>query len=963
MMFLKQVCFLSTTATTRTSFALEQAWNNNDASSPYVASSSSSSSSSPSSSSDSARSANPPRRNPLWPPFLFRSTLGGGNASRPRQWANLWHHDGTRNNRENEEEDGWDRNHRMSRQPRSGSRSTTPKPTASLAFGSRGGGGHTAPLHAMSSSSSSSSSSVSSMVSGQEEATAAAAVENTAVDRCRTIAAVFFGLAVVSIEGLQRLILSAIVATLLVAALQAAVALFQYRSNPQGQLAIPPGPTVGMEYPLVVVFGNNTNDNTTCNTNNNKTTCTEVISSIHRQELMRVESTAANPQLQPQATPQQQQPLQAMVGILSSSSPSLLLSSQDGAVTATEPNRGGGTTVTAALAVDDSNNNNNNSTTMDFLLPPISLLSPILLNSMNEYASYWFHTGSIAVAAGDGDNDHDDDKPLKTDFLSGRYGRLIQRVNRFLVLLLPLLVKKVYILWLKWSHLMDIGIVLTLVQVVDSVSRRVANCLVWPNHSDDNDTNQAKREPKWKSALRSKLWYPSSIFGPTMPVSNDHPQQQGTETIDSNESLSSSSSSSQQQQQRQPTPLAVEEPPPQPIKRVLVLGDSLAVGIGTINHFETRAPPSKGVEYWLIENTETESSSSSDSSSSFSDRNKNQSRNNSNGVTNTRPSTIEEQLQQQSPVFPRVLAAALASEQNQAVSWRSAGVDGGAVPHIRELLLPVLRQEVEAGRTPDCLVIMCGMNDLKLQFANAAERPWRLFSAHYFRRDLKRLFRDIAQIATSRPGQKNNGIPKTPMLVVLPAMPVQMFLKNTVVSIFPLSLLLDMVVGYWEGQKKRMADQFNSQYYYYYNAAGNSKDNDNHNNRPMIKVQYLPLSAAVVNDWYERDKRMTMAYDQELLRNAPTKQKNSTSLAGTSTPMDTLVQQQQEQQRRQRQVLRRPAKGFVSADGIHPNAKCYAFWAEYVAKSLLQTTTMTTTSQTETETNRTNTAGSSPALP
>eukprot|EP00523_Entomoneis_sp_CCMP467_P018547 CAMPEP_0168826636 /NCGR_PEP_ID=MMETSP0726-20121227/12263_1 /TAXON_ID=265536 /ORGANISM="Amphiprora sp., Strain CCMP467" /LENGTH=108 /DNA_ID=CAMNT_0008879777 /DNA_START=131 /DNA_END=457 /DNA_ORIENTATION=+ len=26
--------------------------------------------------------------------------------------------------------------------------------------------------------------------------------------------------------------------------------------------------------------------------------------------------------------------------------------------------------------------------------------------------------------------------------------------------------------------------------------------------------------------------------------------------------------------------------------------------------------------------------------------------------------------------------------------------------------------------------------------------------------------------------------------------------------------------------------------------------------------------------------------------------------------------------------------GFVSADGIHPNAKCYALWAEYVANHL-----------------------------
>lgn len=285
-------------------------------------------------------------------------------------------------------------------------------------------------------------------------------------------------------------------------------------------------------------------------------------------------------------------------------------------------------------------------------------------------------------------------------------------------------------------------------------------------------------------------------------------------------------------------------PPSQPVTRILVLGDSLAVGVGTVEQFQIRTPPDDGLEYRKIENAIAA------------------------GNITTTPSSFSPEP---GPVFPSRLARILAERQNSPVLWRSAGVDGGTVYHIRNLLLSVLEEEIRQGRLPDCIVLLCGMNDLKLQFANNLfQKPWRALSASGFRRELHQLIQEIQKLCDDH--NNNNNTPtfldgeisisprhsNTTIPILLPAMPTQMILtKNSVVGILPLSILLDMAVGYWESQKERIAKEYPN-------------------------VLYLPLSTQVVKQWYQRSQ-------------------------------DGL---------------------FVSADGIHPNAQCYSFWAEHVAHSL-----------------------------
>mmetsp|Transcript_27101 Transcript_27101/g.62506 ORF Transcript_27101/g.62506 Transcript_27101/m.62506 type:complete len:93 (+) Transcript_27101:182-460(+) len=86
--------------------------------------------------------------------------------------------------------------------------------------------------------------------------------------------------------------------------------------------------------------------------------------------------------------------------------------------------------------------------------------------------------------------------------------------------------------------------------------------------------------------------------------------------------------------------------------------------------------------------------------------------------------------------------------------------------------------------------------------------------------------------------------------------------------------------------------------------------NNNANDNCHSHIEYLQLSAATVKEWYDRDN----ALHQSLML-----QEEKQGGEEESFPF----------------VMRNPQKGFVSIDGIHPNAKCYAFWAEFVAKFLL----------------------------
>jgi lysophospholipase L1-like esterase len=190
-----------------------------------------------------------------------------------------------------------------------------------------------------------------------------------------------------------------------------------------------------------------------------------------------------------------------------------------------------------------------------------------------------------------------------------------------------------------------------------------------------------------------------------------------------------------------------------PPKRLVVIGDSLAVGLGSINVFDPNK--NNSVPFYRMENLKEDRG--------------------------------------QGPVFPRVLAHTLADHTQEPVQWRSAGVDGGNVRLIDEYCMGVIEEECTQGRPPDLVVIICGPNDLKAFFSN----PLQSASPREFRKRLTNLITKIRILS-----------PNT--IVLLPSLPAQMFHRNSPLNIFPLSFFLDTVVGIWESQKKLVADKFPS---------------------------------------------------------------------------------------------------------------------------------------------------------
>ena len=418
-----------------------------------------------------------------------------------------------------------------------------------------------------------------------------------------------------------------------------------------------------------------------------------------------------------------------------------------------------------------------------------------------------------------------------------RYTIIMKRINRFLFLLVPWVTQSVSRYWIQSSHLIHVGIALGLVRIVDQIQRTLT---------------------QWRSNVQEFTSNSNMIDDDDVIVTTSDNTKKNNHTV---QSTSLVMNSNELQKDRLGTK--------KPIERVLVLGDSLAVGLGSIEQFEARKPPPEAdVEgYWKIENT---------------------------------TSTL---TAQQSPVFPHVLASTLAKRQNTTVSWRSAGVDGGAVQHIRQYLIPVLKEQVEKGEAPDVIVLLCGFNDLKLQFAGSLRRPWKLLSPKRFRTVLQSLFQEMHDICpTAR--------------VIVPALPNSMFLQKTsLVGIFPLAFFIDLTAAYWECQKQRVAQKWcvpNRKSRQKNELSSTPKATESclaDDNNP---VQYLPLTANTIKEWYDRDTSLQQEWIEQHYDAATT--------SGS----------------RKQQRLLIPPKGFVSIDGIHPNQKCYTFWAEYVADSLLQ---------------------------
>lgn len=191
---------------------------------------------------------------------------------------------------------------------------------------------------------------------------------------------------------------------------------------------------------------------------------------------------------------------------------------------------------------------------------------------------------------------------------------------------------------------------------------------------------------------------------------------------------------------------------------VVVLGDSMGVGIGCVNEFDP------------------------DKNSGILRR-----------IEQVQPEQDGGDREAYGPVFPRMLARTLSQKLGKPVTWRSAGVDGGDTNHIRHYLLPVIQEEVDKGRPPDVVVILTGSNDLKHIIQTDEETGGRA-SVRGFRANLMRLANEIHEIS---PHSR----------VVLPALPTYRLDNNSILNIFPLSLFLDGLIGFWDAQKKHVADR------------------------------------------------------------------------------------------------------------------------------------------------------------
>jgi lysophospholipase L1-like esterase len=192
--------------------------------------------------------------------------------------------------------------------------------------------------------------------------------------------------------------------------------------------------------------------------------------------------------------------------------------------------------------------------------------------------------------------------------------------------------------------------------------------------------------------------------------------------------------------------------------RVLVIGDSLAIGVGCIEKFDVTKVHS--VAPALVENTSAELLCDDDDDLCH--------------------------HHHQGPVFPQTLARTLSRHFRLPVQWRSAGVDGGDVYEIRSHCLDVIKQECNTHGV-DIVVVLFGFNDLKRLLP---ENPTQslldnlqiIGRLRIFRQGIEMLLTDIRIHA---PGA----------VVVFPGIPFQ-------TTILPLGLMMDCLVGLWERLKK-----------------------------------------------------------------------------------------------------------------------------------------------------------------
>ena len=251
---------------------------------------------------------------------------------------------------------------------------------------------------------------------------------------------------------------------------------------------------------------------------------------------------------------------------------------------------------------------------------------------------------------------------------------------------------------------------------------------------------------------------------------------------------------------------------------VVVIGDSLACGIGCVNIWDKDAPyaPKKRIEFL-----------SSDRKKNVIDPNDHKSHNSSNG-----------------PVFPRIFARTLSHRLQYPVMWRSAGVDGGDVLDIQTHCMGVIEEEVQRGQSPDVVIVLCGLNDLKKIIAKPFCKPW---AKSHFQSGLMKVVNDIHTFA---PESK----------ILFPALPTCKLDKKSIVNIFPLSFFLDIMISIWDWQKKCVADSSPSTTYlgltmkdiaeWYRNLKGHEKEFD-HSLNSLISVDGIHPNSRCYAHWGE----------------------------------------------------------------------------------------------------------------
>ena len=397
---------------------------------------------------------------------------------------------------------------------------------------------------------------------------------------------------------------------------------------------------------------------------------------------------------------------------------------------------------------------------------------------------------------------------------NNRYTNILNAVNRWMVLLVPWIARQVSFLLTRNTHLFHLIFIVTISRIFDlpnywAFQRQLQNAAV--------GTTEVPL-PLPPTAANTTASSTDNAF-----EFNGHGAANDT-AVDRN----------------------LGAPSARTISNILVLGDSLAVGLGSVDVFNSTKDNT--LDYELIQNLDTSN------------------RNDETG-----------------PVFPRTLAEALAEKQGTDVSWRSAGVDGGDTGHILEFCMQVLEEEVDQGRSPQVVVLLCGINDLKSYMS----KPWPGGNPgpREFRKRLQRLIDSIHRLAPD-------------CTVVLPAIPTQMFHRNSPMNIFPFNFVMDSLIGFWDSLKMGVADR-----------VVDGDDSWAHTTlepKSQVKagrVYYIRTEPNEVLSWYGEPNPLQPMFPGASL-----------------------------------DVTEEAEKRLIAGDGVHPNAKCYALWARSLADRLLTQT-------------------------